>query len=76
MKRLTLYVVVVMAVVLTAGFALAGTLQDVRAKGVISAGVNEGLFGFSKPDEKGMWRGLDVDTARAISWRFLVFPTN
>jgi general L-amino acid transport system substrate-binding protein len=67
MKRLTLYVVVVMAVVLTASFALAGTLEDVRAKGVISAGVNEGLFGFSKPDEKGVWRGLDVDTARAIS---------
>lgn len=51
----------------TAGMAVAGTLQDVRAKGNISVGVNEGLFGFSKPDEKGVWRGLDVDTARAIS---------
>ncbi len=67
MKRFNLFIVVVMAVVLTAGFALAGTLEDVRAKGVISVGVNEGLFGFSKPDEKGVWRGLDVDTARAIS---------
>ena len=66
MKRFNLFVVVVMAVVLTAGFALAGTLEDVRAKGLISVGVNEGLFGFSKPDEKGVWRGLDVDTARAI----------
>jgi general L-amino acid transport system substrate-binding protein len=47
--------------------ATAGTLQDVKAKGYIAAGVNEGLFGFSKPDEKGVWRGLDVDTARAIS---------
>lgn len=45
----------------------AGTLQDVKAKGFIAAGVNEGLFGFSKPDEKGVWRGLDVDTARAVS---------
>jgi general L-amino acid transport system substrate-binding protein len=43
------------------------TLEAVRSKGYISAGVNEGLFGFSKPDEKGVWRGLDVDTARAIS---------
>ncbi len=67
MKRFNLCIVVVMAVVLTAGFALAGTLEDVRAKGLISVGVNEGLFGFSKPDEKGVWRGLDVDTARAIS---------
>ena len=36
-------------------------------KGIYRSGVNEGLFGFSKPDEKGVWRGLDVDTARAIS---------
>lgn len=50
-----------------ASAAVAGTLQDVKAKGYISVGVNEGLFGFSKPDEKGVWRGLDVDTARAIS---------
>ena len=53
--------------ILCTGLALAGTLQDVKAKGYISVGVNEGLFGFSKPDEKGVWRGLDVDTARAIS---------
>ncbi len=67
MKRFTLCVVVVMAVVLTSGLALAGTLAEVKSKGAISVGVNEGLFGFSKPDEKGVWRGLDVDTARAIS---------
>jgi len=67
MKRFTLCVVVVMAVVLTSGLALAGTLAEVKSKGVISVGVNEGLFGFSKPDEKGVWRGLDVDTAQAIS---------
>jgi general L-amino acid transport system substrate-binding protein len=47
--------------------ASAGTLQDVKKKGYITTGVNEGLFGFSKPDEKGVWRGLDVDTARAVS---------
>ena len=58
---------VMLAVISLTGVAMAGTLEDVRAKGVISAGVNEGLFGFSKPDEKGVWRGLDVDTARAIS---------
>jgi general L-amino acid transport system substrate-binding protein len=47
--------------------AVAGTFDDVKAKGFIQAGVNEGLFGFAKPDEKGVWKGLDVDTARAIS---------
>lgn len=68
MKKIKLIVLLVGAVFLvTAGLAGAGTLEDVKAKGYISVGVNEGLFGFSKPDEKGVWRGLDVDTARAIS---------
>jgi len=47
--------------------ATGGTLEAVKAKGFIQAGVNGDLFGFGKPDEKGVWRGLDVDTARAIS---------
>jgi general L-amino acid transport system substrate-binding protein len=29
--------------------------------------VNGGVFGFSQPDEKGVWKGLDVDTAKAIA---------
>jgi len=59
--------VLALSLVIPAGFAVAGTLDEVKAKGYISVGVNEGLFGFSQPDEKGVWRGLDVDTARAIS---------
>ncbi|SMC49239.1 general L-amino acid transport system substrate-binding protein [Desulfocicer vacuolatum DSM 3385] len=46
---------------------MAGTLDDVKAKGYIQAGVNGDLFGFGKPDEKGEWKGLDVDTARAVA---------
>jgi len=50
------------------GFAYAGKdLDAVREKGFIQAGVNGGVFGFGMPDEKGVWRGLDVDTARAIA---------
>jgi len=68
MKGLKLFVVVVMlCTMLTGSLALAGTLDDVKAKGTISVGVNEALFGFSKADENGVWQGLDVDTARAIS---------
>ena len=68
MKIFRLCVVVAVALVLvTAGTAMAGTLADVRAKGFIQAGVNGDLFGFGKPDAKGVWRGLDVDTARAIA---------
>ena len=59
--------VLALSLVIPAGFAIAGTLDEVKAKGYISVGVNEGLVGFSKPDKKGEWRGLDVDTARAIS---------
>lgn len=55
------------AVIAMTGVAMAGTLQDVRAKGFIQAGVNGDLFGFGKADEKGVWRGLDVDTAKAIA---------
>ncbi len=68
MKFCKLCVVVVLAMVMaTAGMAVAGTLADVKAKGFIQAGANGDLFGFGKPDEKGVWRGLDVDTARAIA---------
>ncbi len=57
----------VAAFCLTAGVATAGTLDDVKAKGFVQAGVNGELFGFGKPDEKGVWKGLDVDTARAVA---------
>jgi general L-amino acid transport system substrate-binding protein len=51
-----------------AGVVQAGeTLDAVRKKGFIQVGVNGSLFGFGMPDEKGEWKGLDVDTARAIS---------
>lgn len=43
------------------------TLKDVKAKGYIQVGVNGDLFGFGKADQKGEWKGLDVDTARAIA---------
>ena len=68
MKLFKLSVAVVAIVLLvTAGAAMAGTLQEVRATGVLSAGVNGGVFGFSMPDEKGVWKGLDVDTAKAVA---------
>jgi general L-amino acid transport system substrate-binding protein len=42
-------------------------LDGVRKKGFIQAGVNGGVFGFGMPDAKGIWKGLDVDTARAVA---------
>jgi general L-amino acid transport system substrate-binding protein len=58
---------VIAAMCLTAGIATASTLDDVKAKGFIQVGVNGDLFGFGKPDEKGVWKGLDVDTAKAVA---------
>ena len=66
MKRFS-FVLAMIAVFALIGSVSAGTLDDVKAKGFIQAGVNGDLFGFGKPDEKGVWKGLDVDTARAIA---------
>ena len=68
MKFFKVGVTVVLALLMvTAGMAVAGTLQDVQKNGFVKAGVNEGVFGFSMPDKKGVWKGLDVDTARAVA---------
>ena len=51
-----------------AGIAHAqGTLDAVQKKGFVQCGVNTGLAGFSQPDSKGVWKGLDVDTCRAVA---------
>ncbi|PLX39421.1 MAG: amino acid ABC transporter substrate-binding protein [Hyphomicrobiales bacterium] len=47
--------------------ASAATLDDVKAKGFIQCGVSQGLPGFSNPDDKGNWTGLDVDFCRAMA---------
>ncbi|OGA49693.1 MAG: amino acid ABC transporter substrate-binding protein [Betaproteobacteria bacterium RIFCSPLOWO2_12_FULL_62_13] len=43
------------------------TLDAVRSKGYVQCGVNTGLAGFSQPDSKGVWRGIDVDVCRAVA---------
>ncbi|HDH87929.1 MAG: amino acid ABC transporter substrate-binding protein [Deltaproteobacteria bacterium] len=60
-------IILVLAFFATAGVATAGTLAEVKARGVLIAGVNGGVFGFSMPDKKGVWKGLDVDTAKAVA---------
>ncbi|MGE0746728.1 MAG: transporter substrate-binding domain-containing protein, partial [Rhodospirillales bacterium] len=48
--------------------AMAGeTLDKVKARGHLQCGVSEGLPGFSNPDDKGNWRGIDVDYCRAVA---------
>jgi general L-amino acid transport system substrate-binding protein len=53
---------------LAAGTATAqSTLDSVRSKGFVQCGVSTGIAGFSAPDAKGVWRGIDVDVCRAIA---------
>jgi len=47
--------------------AVAGTLDDVRARNVLICGVSEGLPGFSEKDGSGAWRGFDVDFCKAVA---------
>ena len=69
MRQTKLMAATVMAFLLiTAGMALAaGTLDTVQERGFIKAGVNGGVYGFSMPNDKGEWEGLDVDTAKAVA---------
>ena len=50
-----------------AAFASAQTLKEVKARGALICGVNEGLPGFSAVDERGAWSGFDVDFCRAVA---------
>jgi general L-amino acid transport system substrate-binding protein len=49
------------------GFAAqAQTLDAVKSRGHVLCGVSQGLPGFSNPDDKGNWTGIDVDVCRAV----------
>lgn len=52
---------------MAASAASAATLDDVKAKGFVQCGVNTALAGFSAPNDKGEWTGLDVDFCRAVA---------
>ena len=66
MKKLSC-LLVAGALVLSASIATASTLEEVQKRGVLQCGVSTGLPGFSATDEKGNWKGLDVDGCKAIA---------
>lgn len=50
------------------GPAAAGpTVEAVKARGKVICSASAGTVGFSAPDDKGYWRGLDVETCRAVA---------
>ncbi len=67
MKRNLFVLGVAFALALSAASASAQTLKTVKDRGSLICGVTQGLAGFSLPDDKGNWTGLDVDYCRAIA---------
>jgi general L-amino acid transport system substrate-binding protein len=63
--------VVAVALFGTTGIAAAqgpsATLDTVKKRGTINCGVSTGVAGFSNPDDKGNWSGLDSDFCRAVA---------
>jgi general L-amino acid transport system substrate-binding protein len=68
MKRITCTLATAaLTVCLTTGLAQAATKDEVVKRGYLQCGVSTGLPGFSNPDEKGNWTGLDVEVCRAVA---------
>jgi general L-amino acid transport system substrate-binding protein len=63
------------AVVLSVPAARADTLDQVFSRGALACGVNTGLAGFGLPDDRGFWRGFDVDYCRAVAAAIFGDPT-
>ncbi|MEH6575636.1 MAG: amino acid ABC transporter substrate-binding protein [Amphritea sp.] len=53
--------------VAVSGSVMAGTLDTVKERGAVQCGVTSGVPGFSVPDDKGNWKGIDVDMCRALA---------
>ncbi|NOR39795.1 MAG: transporter substrate-binding domain-containing protein [Gammaproteobacteria bacterium] len=47
--------------------ATAGTLEDIKKRGHLVCGVNNGVPGFSAPDDKGKMQGIDADVCYATA---------
>ena len=67
-KKNTFAIAAIATGLLFAGTAQAGaTFDAVKKKGFVQCGVSTGLPGFSAADDKGNWKGIDVDVCRAIA---------
>jgi general L-amino acid transport system substrate-binding protein len=59
--------IVTAGAVLLSSAASAGTLEDVIKRGHLICGVNNGVPGFSAPDDKGRMQGIDADVCYATA---------
>jgi len=47
--------------------ATTDTVAAIRARGLLQCGVSPSTVGFSLPDSRGEWRGIDIDTCRGVA---------
>jgi general L-amino acid transport system substrate-binding protein len=59
--------ILLISAMLFAFVARAGTLDDVKARGLLKCGVNTGLLGFAEKQADGAWSGFDVDFCKAVA---------
>ncbi len=68
MKKLYITMAAAAAVALIGtNAANAATIDEIKKNGVLKCGVSQGLPGFSNPNDKGEWSGIDVDYCKALA---------
>ncbi len=67
LKFLASAVAVSAALISTSASAAESTLDKVLSQGFVSCGVSTGLPGFSNPNAKGEWEGIDVEYCQAVA---------
>ncbi|MGF1762185.1 amino acid ABC transporter substrate-binding protein [Aliivibrio kagoshimensis] len=55
------------ALIASNAMAAEGTLGKVMKQGFVQCGVSTGLPGFSNPNSKGQWEGIDVEYCQALA---------
>jgi ABC-type amino acid transport substrate-binding protein len=65
---------IAVAALLSAADLSAGTVEEIRERGMLRCGVNGEVPGMSLRDEAGNWSGLDVDFCRAVATAVLGDP--
>ena len=64
----------VLALLVLAVPAVAGTLDSVKTRGTLTCGINTGVAGFSALNKEGRYRGLDADYCHALAAAVLNDP--
>ena len=67
-RRPLLALALTASIALPATSAFAGpTLDAVKKRGELVCGSNPGIAGFGLPDDKGQWKGFDIEFCRAVA---------